>query len=132
MLTVAVLFLSSCGKEAAIHDTTKKENTHQSGLSEAKAAGTGSTETLSGKYKIEGTDGLMKSKPVDGVYGVVNNGPGYVFYRDGTIEVVTTHDATVTEDNITFGGCRTTGALRMEKYFFTTRGVRSPPSRWFR
>ena len=171
LLTVAVLFLSSCGKEAVIHDTNEKENTHVSDLSEAKAAGAGSTETLSGKYRIEGTtntfyvvestrlslvesgtytfdgdsvtiqygnnypvtydieeneagfhltvkedsillpleymegtDGLMKSKPFDGVYGVVNNGPGYVFYKDGTIEVVTTHDAAVTEENITFGG----------------------------
>ena len=53
---------------------------------------------------MEGTDGLMNGKPFSGVYGVVNGGPGYVFYSDGTIEVVTTHDATVTKDSISFGG----------------------------
>ena len=170
LLTAAVL-LSACGQQP-IHDTTEKANTHVSDLTEAKDAPAGDTKTLSGKYKIEGsentfyvveddklslvesgtysfpadgsveiqygnnspvtyaieenekgfnltvkedsillpleymegTDGLMKSKPFDGVYGVVNDGPGYVFYEDGTIEVVTTHDATVTEDHISFGG----------------------------
>ena len=41
--------------EAAIHDTSEKENTHQEDLQLAKDAETGSTETLNGKYKIEGT-----------------------------------------------------------------------------
>lgn len=53
---------------------------------------------------MEGEDGLMDGKPFDGVYGVVNGGPGYVFYEDGRIEVVTTHDATLTKDSISFGG----------------------------
>ena len=53
---------------------------------------------------MEGEDGLSDSKPFSGVYGVVNGGPGYVFYEDGTIEVVTTHDAEVTKDSIAFGG----------------------------
>ena len=43
-------------------------------------------------------------KQFAGVYGVINGGPGYVFHKDGTIEVVTTHDAEVTKDKISFGG----------------------------
>ena len=180
-----MLTLTACGKEAAIHDTTEKENTHQQDLTEAKAAETGSTETLSGKYKIEGTqstfyvvendklslvesgtysfaddqvtiqygnnspvtytieevesgfnltvpeqsillpleymegtDGLNSGKNFDGVYGVVNNGPGYVFYEDGTIEVVTTHEAEVTEDEITFGGLSYTWKAKDGKILF--------------
>ena len=181
-----MLTLSACGKEAAIHDTTEKENTHQQDLTEAKAAEVGSTETLSGKYKIEGTnntfyvvdsgklslvesgtytfpsdgsveiqygnnspvtytveevesgfnltvpeqsillpleymegtDGLDGGKNFDGVYGVVNNGPGYVFYEDGSIEVVTTHDATVTEDSISFGGLSYTWKAKDGKILF--------------
>ena len=53
---------------------------------------------------MEGTDGLSSSKPFDGVYGVVNGGPGYVFYSNGNIDVVSTHEATLTEDSISFGG----------------------------
>ena len=150
LIGATALMLSACGKEAAIHDTTEKANTHVSDLTEAKAAETGSTTTLSGKYQIEGTqntfyvveseklslvesgeysfdgeneitiqygnnspvtytieenetgfnltveadsillpleymegtDGLMESKPFSGVYGVVNGGPGYVFYSE--------------------------------------------------
>ena len=167
---MAVL-LAGCGKEAAIHDTSTKENTHTEDLQSSKDAVEGSTETLSGKYKIEGTentfyvvdtnklslvesgtysfdgdsisiqygnnspvtyaieeneqgfnltvkdqsillpleymegeDGLSDKKNFDGVYGVVNGGPGYVFYEDGRIEVVTTHDATLIKDSISFGG----------------------------
>ena len=186
IVAAAVLTLSACGKEAAIHDTTEKENTHQQDLTEAKAAEVGSTETLSGKYKIEGTnntfyvvdsgklslvesgtytfpsdgsveiqygnnspvtytveevesgfnltvpeqsillpleymegtDGLDGGKNFDGVYGVVNNGPGYVFYEDGSIEVVTTHDATVTEDSISFGGLSYTWKAKDGKILF--------------
>lgn len=163
LLTAAVL-LAGCGKEAAIHDTSTKSNTHKEDLQSAKDASAGDTKELSGKYRIEGTentfyvvntdklslvesgtytfdgesnitiqygnnspltyaveeneqgfnltvkeqsillpleymegeDGLSDSKPFSGVYGVVNGGPGYVFYEDGRIEVVTTHDATVT------------------------------------
>ena len=186
LLVTAAILLTACGKEAAIHDTTEKANTHQQDLTEAKAAEAGSTETLSGKYKIEGTentfyvveddklslvesgtyefgtdgsieiqygnnspvtytieenetgfnltvpeqsillpleymegtDGLMKSKPFDGVYGVVNDGPGYVFYSDGTIEVVTTHDATLTKDTISFGGLTYTWKAKDGKILF--------------
>ena len=171
LTAAAVLALTACG-EKPIHDTSEKQNTHQSDLKEAQSAKEGSTKILSGKYKtegtqntfyvidkdklsivesgtyefpsegsvtiqygnnspvtykveeneqgfnltveeqsillpleyMEGTDGLMKSKLFDGVYGVVNNGPGYVFHADGIIEVVTTHDAEVTKDTITFGG----------------------------
>lgn len=53
---------------------------------------------------MEGEDGLGGSKPFHGVYGVVNDGPGYVFYSDGTIDVVTTHEAEVAKDSISFGG----------------------------
>lgn len=53
---------------------------------------------------MEGEDGLGGSKPFHGVYGVVNDGPGYVFYSDGTIDVVTTHEAGVAKDSISFGG----------------------------
>ena len=180
------LTLTACGKETAIHDTTEKENTHVSDLTEAKAAETGSTTTLSGKYQIEGTentfyvvesdklslvesgeysfdgeneitiqygnnspvtytveenesgfnltveeqsillpleymegtDGLNKGKNFDGVYGVVNGGPGYVFYSDGTIELVTTHEAEVTKDSISFGGLTYTWKAKDGKILF--------------
>lgn len=170
-IAVAAIMLSACGQKP-IHDTSEKENAHQEDLQSATSAEEGSTKTLSGKYKIEGTqntfyvveddklsivesgtyefpsdgtitiqygnnspvtyaieenehgfnltvkeqsillpleymegeDGLMDGKPFDGVYGVVNGGPGYVFYEDGRIEVVTTHDATLTKDSISFGG----------------------------
>ena len=160
------------GSATAVHDATEKENTHEADLKSAKEAETGSTKTLSGKYKIEGTqntfyvveddklslvesgtyefgddseitiqygnnspvtykiqeveagfnltveedsillpleymegtDGLAGTEPFDGVYGVVNGGPGYVFYTNGTIDVVTTHDAKVTDKKIEFGG----------------------------
>ena len=185
LVTAAVLTLTACGQQAAIHDTTEKENTHVSDLTEAKAAEEGSTETLSGKYQIEGTsntfyviaddklslvesgtysfaddqvtiqygnnspvtyaieevesgfnltveeqsillpleymegtDGLNKGKPFSGVYGVINGGPGYVFYKDGTIEVVTTHDAEVTEDSISFGGLEYTWKAKDGKILF--------------
>ena len=171
LIGIVLLTLTACGQQP-IHDTTEKANTHEQDLSSAHAAETGSTETLSGKYKIEGTentfyvvedaklslvesgeysfpsdgsisiqygnnspvtykveenekgfnlivkeqsillpleymegeDGLSDSKPFSGVYGVVNGDPGYVFYEDGRIEVVTTHDATLTKDSISFGG----------------------------
>lgn len=67
---------------------------------------------------MEGTDGLMKAKPFSGIYGVVNNGPGYVFYKDGTIEVITTHDATVTNQEISFGGLQYTWKIKNEKVQF--------------
>lgn len=169
-LLTAVVLLSACGQKP-IHDTTEKANTHVSDLSEAKDAPAGDTKTLSGKYKIEGTentfyvveddklslvesgtysfdgdkitiqygnnspvtyqveenekgfnltvkedsillpleymegdDGLGGTKPFHGVYGVVGDGPGYVFYVDGTIDVVTTHEATLTKNTISFGG----------------------------
>lgn len=182
LLTAVVL--ASCGKEV-IHDTTEKANTHQEDLSSAKAAETGSTKTLKGKYKIEGTentfyvveddklslvesgtyefdgdkvtiqygnnspvtyaieenekgfnltvkkdsillpleymegdDGLNKGKPFHGVYGVVGDGPGYVFYVDGTIDVVTTHEATLTKDSISFGGLEYTWKAKDGKILF--------------
>lgn len=185
LIGAMALMLSACGKEAAIHDTTEKENTHVSDLTEAKAAEIGSTTTLSGKYKIEGTentfyvitadklslvesgeysfdgdkvtiqygnnspvtytveevesgfnltveeqsillpleymegtDGLSDSKPFDGVYGVVNGGPGYVFYEDGSIDVVTTHEAEVTKDSISFGGLTYTWKAKDGKILF--------------
>ncbi|MBR1740708.1 MAG: hypothetical protein IJ733_02345, partial [Lachnospiraceae bacterium] len=43
------------GSATAVHDATEKENTHEADLKSAKEAETGSTKTLSGKYKIEGT-----------------------------------------------------------------------------
>lgn len=67
---------------------------------------------------MEGTDGLMKSKSFDGVYGVVGDGPGYVFYVDGTIDVVTTHEAEVTEDSISFGGLEYTWKAKDGKILF--------------
>lgn len=143
LLTAAVL-LAGCGQQP-IHDTTTKENTHTADLESAKAAEEGSTTTLSGKYKIEenekgfnltvkedsillpleymeGTDGLMKSKPFDGVYGVVNGGPGYVFYSDGTIDVVTTHEAEVTKDSISFGGLSYIWKSKDGKILFYDKG----------
>ena len=170
-VVAAVLTLTACGQQS-IHDTNKKQNTHQADLTEAQSAKIGSTETLSGKYIIEGTkntfyviekdnlsivesgeysfssdgsisiqygnnspvtykveeneagfnltvkeqsillpleymegtDGLMDKVLFDGVYGVINGGPGYVFHSDGSINVVTTHDAEVTEDSISFEG----------------------------
>ena len=184
-ILLSVLLLSACGQQP-IHDTAEKTNTHQEDLESAKAAETGSTETLSGKYKIEGTentfyvvesdklslvesgtysfegnvgitiqygnnspviytieevelgfnltvkedsillpleymegtDGLMSSKPFSGVYGVINGGPGYVFYEDGSIDVVTTHDATVTDQEISFGGLSYTWKAKGGKIFF--------------
>ncbi|SDW96306.1 hypothetical protein SAMN05216391_1272 [Lachnospiraceae bacterium KHCPX20] len=189
LLTVAVL-LAGCGKEAAIHDTSTKVNTHKEDLQSAKDAPAGDTKELSGKYKIEGTentfyvvntdklslvesgtytfdgesnitiqydnnspvtyaieeneqgfnltvkeqsillpleymegtDGLMSSKPFDGVYGVVNGGPGYVFYEDGRIEVVTTHDATVTDKKISFGGLEYKWKAKKGKILFYDKG----------
>ena len=67
---------------------------------------------------MEGTDGLMNGKPFDGVYGVVNDGPGYVFYSDGTIEVVTTHEATLAKDTISFGGLTYTWKAKDGKILF--------------
>lgn len=190
---IALTFtLTACGQKP-IHDTSTKENTHTADLTEAKAAETGSTTTLSGKYQIEGTqntfyvitadklslvesgtygfaggqitiqygnnspvtytieenekgfnltvpeqsillpleymegtDGLMKSKPFDGVYGVVNDGPGYVFYSDGTIEVVTTHEAEVTKDSISFGGLTYTWKAKDGKILFYDEGDDKP------
>ena len=182
LVAAAALALTACGNgqpqqtsdesTTAVHDATEKENTHEADLQSAKEAEAGSTKTLSGKYKIEGTqntfyvveddklslvesgmyefgdngeitiqygnnspvtykieeveagfnltveedsillpleymegtDGLAGTEPFDGVYGVVNEGPGYVFYSNGTIEVVTTHDAKVTDKKIEFGG----------------------------
>ena len=164
LVGAAVLTLSAYGTTTAIHDTTEKENTHQQDLTEAKAAEVGSTETLSGKYKIEGTentfyvaesdklslvesgfnltvpeqsillpleymegeDGLNSGKNFDGVYGVVNNGPGYVFYSDGTIDVVTTHEATVTEDSISFGGLSCTWKARGSKILIYNGDSKEP------
>lgn len=184
ILLLSALLLSACGQKT-VHDTTAKENTHQEDLSEAKAAEAGSTETLSGKYKIEGTkntfyvitadklsliesggysfdngtitiqygnnspvtyevtevesgfnltveeqsillpleymegsDGLDGGKPFNGVYGVVGNGPGYVFHSDGMIEVVTTHDAEVTDHEIRFGGLSYTWKAKGGKILF--------------
>lgn len=57
ILLTAAMLLAGCGQQA-IHDTMEKENTHVSDLTEAKAAEVGSTETLFGKYKIEGTDSM--------------------------------------------------------------------------
>ncbi|SCW74462.1 hypothetical protein SAMN02910400_02200 [Lachnospiraceae bacterium C10] len=187
LLTAVVL--SACGQKP-IHDTTEKANTHQEDLSSAKAAETGSTETLKGKYKIEGTentfyvveddklslvesgtysfpadgsveiqygnnspvtyaieenekgfnltvkedsillpleymegdDGLNKGKPFHGVYGVVNGGPGYVFYKDGMIDVVTTHEATLTKDSISFGGLEYKWKAKKGKILFYDKG----------
>ncbi len=186
-LLTAVLF-AGCGKEA-IHDTTEKANTHVSDLTEAKDAPAGDTKTLSGKYKIEGTentfyvveenklslvesgtyefkddgltiqygnnspvtyqveenekgfnltvkedsillpleymegdDGLNKGKPFHGVYGVVGDGPGYVFYKDGTIDVVTTHEATLTKDSISFGGLEYKWKAKKGKILFYDKG----------
>lgn len=180
----AALTLTACGK-TPVHDTTEKANTHQQDLTEAKDAPAGDTKTLSGKYKIEGTentfyvveddklslvesgtyefaddkitiqygnnspvtyaieenekgfnltvkedsillpleymegdDGLNKGKPFHGVYGVVGNGPGYVFYVDGTIDVVTTHEAEVTKDSISFGGLEYTWKAKKGKILF--------------
>ena len=184
LFLLTALLLSACGQKP-IHDTTEKANTHVSDLTEAKDAPAGDTKTLSGKYKIEGTentfyvittdklslvesgtysfdsdkitiqygnnspvtyqveenekgfnltvkedsillpleymegtDGLMSSKPFDGVYGVVNGGPGYVFYKDGTIDVVTTHEAEVTKDSISFGGLSYTWKAKDGKILF--------------
>lgn len=182
LLTAVVL--SACGQKL-IHDTTEKANTHVSDLTKAKDAPAGDTKTLSGKYKIEGTentfyvvednklslvesgtyeftddgltiqygnnspvtyaieenekgfnltvkkdsillpleymegdDGLGSSKPFHGVYGVVGDGPGYVFYVDGTIDVVTTHEAEVTKDTISFGGLEYTWKAKDGKILF--------------
>ena len=52
---------------------------------------------------MEGKGGLNSGRNFDGVYGVVNNGPGCVFYSDGTIDVVTTHEAAVTGDIMFLG-----------------------------
>ena len=67
---------------------------------------------------MEGTDGLTGTEPFDGVYGVVNNGPGYVFYSNGTIDVVTTHDAEVTDKKIAFGGLEYTWKAKDGKILF--------------
>ena len=75
---------------------------------------------------MEGTDGLMDGKPFSGVYGVVNGGPGYVFHSDGTIEVVTTHDATLTKDSISFGGLTYTWKAKDGKILFYDDGDDKP------
>lgn len=67
---------------------------------------------------MEGDDGLNKGKPFHGVYGVVGDGPGYVFYVDGTIDVVTTHEATLTKDTISFGGLEYTWKDKKGKILF--------------
>lgn len=67
---------------------------------------------------MEGDDGLNKGKPFHGVYGVVGDGPGYVFYVDGTIDVVTTHEATLTKDTISFGGLEYTWKAKKGKILF--------------
>ena len=198
LVAVAALTLTACGSTdtettssdanplftEGEHDASAKENTHQDDLAAAKEAEAGSTKTLSGKYKIEGTqntfyvvednklslvesgtyefggdgltiqygnnspvtyevnevqtgfnltsgedillpleymegtDGLAGTEPFDGVYGVVNSGPGYVFYADGSIEVVTTHDAEVTEDSISFGGLEYTWKAKKGQILF--------------
>lgn len=189
VLIAGALTLAACG-QAAIHDTSTKENTHEQDLSSAHAAEPGSATTLSGKYQIEGTsntfyvveddklslvesgtyefgtdgsveiqygnnspvtytieeneqgfnltvpedsillpleymegtDGLSDSKPFHGVYGVVNGGPGYVFYKDGMIDVVTTHEATLTKDSISFGGLEYKWKARKGKILFYDKG----------
>ena len=183
-LLLMVVLLSACG-QTAIHDTSEKANTHQEDIRSAKTANEGSTDTLQGKYKIEGTentfyeiesdklslvesgnysfegdritiqygnnspvtyaveeneqgfnltvkeqsillpleymegtDGLMGTELFDGVYGVINGGPGYVFHSDGTIDVITTHEATVTDKDISFGGLSYTWEAKDGKILF--------------
>ena len=67
---------------------------------------------------MEGTDGLMGTEMFDGVYGVFNGGPGYVFHSDGTIDVITTHEATVTDKDISFGGLSYTWEAKDGKILF--------------
>ena len=206
LVAVAALTLSACGStetETASsdanplftegeHDASAKENTHQDDLTAAKEAEAGSTKTLSGKYKIEGTqntfyvveedklslvesgtyefgddgitiqygnnspvtyevtevqtgfnltsgenillpleymegtDGLTGTEPFDGVYGVVNDGPGYVFYSNGTIDVVTTHEAEVTDKKIEFGGLTYTWKAKKGKILFYDGDSKEP------
>ena len=85
LVTATALMLSACGKEAAIHDTTEKANTHVSDLTEAKAAETGSTKTLSGKYQIEGTENTFYVVESDKL-SLVESGT-YTFPSDGSVEI---------------------------------------------
>ena len=68
----------------------------------------------------------MGGKNFDGVYGVVNNGPGNVFYSDGTIDVVITHEATLTEDSISFGGLFYTWKAKDGKILFYDGDSKEP------
>ena len=86
--------LSACGKEPAIHDTTEKENTHTQDLTEAKEAETGSTETLSGKYKIEGTENTFYVVEEDKLR-LVESGT-YTFPSGGSIEIQYGNNSPVT------------------------------------
>ena len=52
---------------------------------------------------MEGTDGLTGSDLFDGVYEI-SGAQGFIFSKDGKLEVVTTHDCTIEDGQVTFAG----------------------------
>ncbi|SFQ51813.1 hypothetical protein SAMN02910358_02611 [Lachnospiraceae bacterium XBB1006] len=52
---------------------------------------------------MEGTDGLTETEAFDGVYGI-DNGPGFLFKKNGTLNVITTHECEIKKDTVSFGG----------------------------
>jgi len=52
---------------------------------------------------MEGTDGLTGTDAFDGVYGI-ENGPGFLFKKNGTLNVITTHECEIKKDTVSFGG----------------------------
>ena len=97
LAAVASLALIACGNtQAAIHDTMQKENTHEEDLTAAKDAETGSTETLSGKYEIEGTENTFYVVESDKL-SLVESGT-YEFGDNGEITIQYGNNSPVTYD----------------------------------
>lgn len=71
---------------------------------------------------MEGTDGLTGSEPFDGVYQI-EGAQGFLFKKDGTLTVITTHECKVDEHTVTFGGGTYDWKAKKDGIELTTNGT---------
>ena len=74
------------------------------------------------KVYYEGTDGLTGTELFEGVYGI-EGGQGFVFHKDGTLDVVTTHDCKVNEDTVKFAEIQYDWVAKDGKIVFSSNGT---------
>ena len=168
------------------HDASEKDNEFAAALSVAKSADKGSTENVSGKYLVEGsedtyyvftddtayllqtgeysfsdnkisliyggqsgdyditetesgfsltyesvllpliymegTDGLTGTGLFDGIYSMGEK-QGYVFHKDGTLDIITTMDFATDGETVTFDGASEDWILKDGRIVISTNGT---------